>query len=80
MTSLLDRILPANLDAERFVLGSILLNDSVYPQVAGTVDHVATAEAHPASSTVGDSTEERRRVVDDNGKHLADASRMANFL
>src|SRR5277367_7069420 len=30
--------LPANLDAERFVLGSILLNDSVYLQVAGAVE------------------------------------------
>ncbi|HLX45082.1 MAG TPA: replicative DNA helicase [Bryobacteraceae bacterium] len=30
--------LPANLDAERFVLGSVLLNDSVYLQVAGAVD------------------------------------------
>jgi replicative DNA helicase len=30
--------LPANPDAERFVLGSILLNDSVYLQVAGVLD------------------------------------------
>lgn len=30
--------LPANLDAERFVLGSILLNDSVYLQVAGAIE------------------------------------------
>jgi replicative DNA helicase len=30
--------LPANLDAERFLLGSILLNDAVYLQVAGAVD------------------------------------------
>ena len=30
--------LPANLDAERFVLGSVLLNDSIYMQVAGSVD------------------------------------------
>src|SRR3954462_3016140 len=30
--------LPANLDAERFVLGSILLDDSVYLQVAGSID------------------------------------------
>ncbi len=30
--------LPANLDAERFVLGSVLLNDSVYLQVAGAVE------------------------------------------
>ena len=30
--------LPANLDAERFVLGSVLLNDSFYLQVAGAVD------------------------------------------
>jgi replicative DNA helicase len=30
--------LPANLEAERFVLGSILLNDSVYLQVAGVVE------------------------------------------
>ncbi len=30
--------LPANLDAERFVLGSVLLNDVVYLQVAGAVE------------------------------------------
>src|SRR5437667_2112807 len=30
--------LPANLDAERFVLGSILLNDAVYLQVAGSIE------------------------------------------
>src|SRR5579872_7121332 len=30
--------LPANLDAERFVLGSILLNDSTYLQVAGAIE------------------------------------------
>ena len=30
--------LPANLDAERFVLGSIMMDDSAYIQVAGTVE------------------------------------------
>ena len=30
--------LPCNLDAERFVLGSVLLNDSVYLQVAGVIE------------------------------------------
>ena len=30
--------LPANLDAERYVLGSIMLNDTVYLQVAGAVE------------------------------------------
>ena len=30
--------LPANLDAERFVLGSVLLNDSVFGQVADSLD------------------------------------------
>jgi replicative DNA helicase len=30
--------LPANLDAERYVLGSVLLNDAVYLQVAGSLD------------------------------------------
>ncbi len=34
----LEKGLPANLDAERFVLGSILLNDITFLQVAGTVD------------------------------------------
>jgi hypothetical protein len=37
MTSILDRALPANLDAERFVLGSIVLNDTIYPQVEGAI-------------------------------------------
>ncbi len=34
---ILDKGLPVNLDAERFVLGSILLDDSLFVQVAGTV-------------------------------------------
>src|SRR5580693_9458127 len=34
----LARGLPSNIDAERFVLGSILLNDDVYLQVAGALD------------------------------------------
>jgi replicative DNA helicase len=34
----LEKGLPANLDAERFVLGSILLDDSYYIQTAGALD------------------------------------------
>src|ERR1700688_545874 len=34
----LEKGLPRNLDAERFVLGSILLDDSQFIQVAGTVE------------------------------------------
>ncbi len=30
--------LPSNVDAERYVLGSVLMNDSVYLQVAGSLD------------------------------------------
>ena len=30
--------LPSNVDAERFVLGSIMLNDNVYLQVAGVLE------------------------------------------
>src|SRR5271154_594537 len=30
--------LPSNVDAERFVLGSVMLNDNVYLQVAGVLD------------------------------------------
>lgn len=30
--------LPSNIEAEKFVLGSILLSDQVYPQVAGALD------------------------------------------
>jgi replicative DNA helicase len=33
----LERGLPANLDAERFVLGAILMDDALYIQVAGTL-------------------------------------------
>src|SRR5438094_10587031 len=33
----LEKGLPANLDAERFVLGSILLDDSYFIQVAGAL-------------------------------------------
>jgi replicative DNA helicase len=34
----LEKGLPANLDAERFVLGSVLLNDITFLQAAGTID------------------------------------------
>jgi replicative DNA helicase len=34
----LEKGLPANLDAERFVLGAILMDDSFFVQVAGTLD------------------------------------------
>jgi replicative DNA helicase len=34
----LDKGLPTNIDAERFVLGSILLDDSMYVQAAGTLE------------------------------------------
>src|SRR3954465_6879538 len=34
----IEKGLPTNLDAERFVLGSILLDDSVYVQAAGTLE------------------------------------------
>ncbi len=34
----LERGLPANLDAERFVLGSIMLDDSTFIQIAGTLE------------------------------------------
>ena len=34
----LERGLPTNVEAEQFVLGSILLDDSVFPLVAGTLD------------------------------------------
>jgi replicative DNA helicase len=35
---LYEKGLPSNIDAERFVLGSILLNDAVYVQVAGAIE------------------------------------------
>src|SRR6266542_4252636 len=34
----LDKGLPANVDAEKFVLGSILLDDSAYIEVAGELE------------------------------------------
>ncbi|NJO24221.1 MAG: hypothetical protein HC868_16520 [Sphingomonadales bacterium] len=34
----LERGLPVNVEAERFVFGSILLDDSLFPQVAGALD------------------------------------------
>jgi replicative DNA helicase len=34
----IEKGLPTNVDAERFVLGSILLNDSLYIQAAGTIE------------------------------------------
>src|ERR1044071_3992653 len=37
-SALLEKGLPANLDAERFVLGSILLDDSYFVQTAGALE------------------------------------------
>src|ERR1700734_1886977 len=34
----LERGLPANLDAERFVLGAVLMDDALYIQVAGSLE------------------------------------------
>src|SRR5215470_4003787 len=34
----LEKGLPANLDAERFVLGAVLMDDNFYIQIAGSVD------------------------------------------
>jgi replicative DNA helicase len=34
----LERGLPANVEAEQFVLGSVLLDDSIFPQVAGSLE------------------------------------------
>src|ERR1039457_4035775 len=36
--SAIEKGLPTNVDAERFVLGSILLDDSLYVQAAGTIE------------------------------------------
>jgi replicative DNA helicase len=38
MTSVFERGLPVNADAERFVLGSILLSDARYPDVSCVLD------------------------------------------
>src|SRR5690242_13701878 len=37
MSSVLDRGLPANLDAERLILGSMMLNDSRFQDVASVI-------------------------------------------
>ena len=37
-TPTLERGLPTNLEAEQFVLGSVLLDDTIFPQVSGVVD------------------------------------------
>ena len=70
----LDRGLPCNLDAERFVLGSILLNSELYPEAA-------------AALTNGDdfSQEKHRRIwrsmaaLNDQGQHI-DRVTVANEL
>jgi len=36
--SAIEKGLPTNVDAERFVLGSILLDDALYVQAAGTLE------------------------------------------
>lgn len=36
--AVLQKGMPANIEAERFVLGSVLLDDQVFPQVAGALE------------------------------------------
>ena len=47
-TSAIEKGLPTNVDAERFVLGSILLDDTLYVQAAGTIE--AKPEGYPLIS------------------------------
>src|ERR1700686_2480854 len=43
----LERGLPVNLDAERFVLGAILMDDALYIQVAGSLESEAFSLEKP---------------------------------
>ena len=38
VSNITEKGLPTNVDAERFVLGSILLDDTLYVQAAGTLE------------------------------------------
>jgi replicative DNA helicase len=60
----LDKGLPANLDAERFVLGSILMDDSLYVPVAGMIaaDDFALEKHRRIFSRMGDLHERGERV------------------
>jgi len=47
----LERGLPANLDAERFVLGAVLMDDALYIQVAGALQAKTSAWRSTAASS-----------------------------
>ncbi len=49
--STLDKGLPVNLDAERFVLGSILLDESLFIQVPGASSRTTSASKSTAASS-----------------------------
>ncbi len=60
----LDKGLPSNLDAERFVLGSILLNDSLYIQAAGDLqpDDFSLEKHRRIFSRMGELQERGERI------------------
>src|SRR5271166_6832226 len=60
----LDRGLPSNIDAERFVLGSILLNDSLYIQAAGELqpDDFSLEKHRRIFSRMGELNERGERI------------------
>src|ERR1700691_1318753 len=60
----LDKGLPSNLDAERFVLGSIMLNDSLYIQAAGELrpDDFSLEKHRRIFSRMGELNERGERV------------------
>jgi replicative DNA helicase len=60
----LERGLPANLDAERFVLGAVLLNDSAYIQVAGVLqpEDFSLEKHRRIFSRMGELYERRERI------------------
>ena len=60
----LDKGLPSNVDAERFVLGSILLNDSLYIQAAGELqpDDFSLEKHRRIFSRMGELAERGERI------------------
>ena len=60
----LDKGLPSNVDAERFVLGSILLNDSLYIQAAGELqsDDFSLEKHRRIFSRMGELNERGERI------------------
>ena len=78
----IEKSLPTNVDAERFVLGSILLDDSLYIQAAGTLEagRLQPGEAPPHLPAHGRTAGARREDRPHHRRQRADEVQRAGSL